>query len=99
MNEWKYTTVFEHCDKFMSQSEMKIYSVINTFKLSVERGDNSYIVFHIFNPTGIALTAFFNLGISQSPFDLDDKEVAESMSCTTNYPLQFEGCRLLFFKI
>jgi hypothetical protein len=38
---------------------MKIYSVINTFKLSVERGDNSYIVFHIFNPTGIALTAFY----------------------------------------
>ena len=33
------------------------------------------------------------LGISQSPFDLDDKEVAESMSCTTNYPLQFEGSR------
>ncbi len=51
---------FEHCDKFISQSEMKIYSVINTFKLSVERGDNSYIVFHIFNPAGIALTAFLN---------------------------------------
>jgi hypothetical protein len=30
-------------------------------------------------------------GISQSPFDLDDKEVAESMSCPTNYPLQFEA--------
>ncbi|CAF1564619.1 unnamed protein product, partial [Adineta steineri] len=29
--------------------------------------------------------------ISQSPFDQDDKEVAESMSCTTNYPLQFEA--------
>jgi len=49
---------FEHCDKFMSQSEMKIYFIINTFKFSVERGDNSYIVFHIFNPAGIALTAF-----------------------------------------
>jgi hypothetical protein len=42
----------------MSQSEMKIYFIINTFKFSVERGDNSYIVFHIFNPAGIALTAF-----------------------------------------
>ncbi len=35
---------------------------------------------------------FFNLGDSPSPFDLDDKEVEESMSCTTNYPLQFEAC-------
>ncbi|CAF5117591.1 unnamed protein product, partial [Rotaria magnacalcarata] len=32
-----------------------------------------------------------HLGIAQSPYDLDDKEVAESMSCTTNYPLQFEN--------
>ncbi|CAF1247376.1 unnamed protein product [Rotaria sordida] len=29
-------------------------------------------------------------GISQSPYDLDDKEVAESMSCATNYPLPYE---------
>ncbi|CAF0952223.1 unnamed protein product [Rotaria sp. Silwood1] len=29
-------------------------------------------------------------GMSPSPYDLDDKEVAESMSCTTNYPLQYE---------
>ncbi|CAF1265366.1 unnamed protein product [Rotaria sordida] len=29
--------------------------------------------------------------IFQSSFDLDDKEVAESMSHTTNYPLQFEA--------
>lgn len=29
---------------------------------------------------------------SPSPFDQDDKEVAESMSCTTNYPIQFEAC-------
>lgn len=29
--------------------------------------------------------------VSQSPFDQDDKEVAESMSCTTNYSLQFQG--------
>ncbi|CAF0928166.1 unnamed protein product [Adineta ricciae] len=29
--------------------------------------------------------------ISQSPFDQDDKEVAESMSCSANYPLQFEA--------
>ncbi|UJR37417.1 hypothetical protein I4U23_030121 [Adineta vaga] len=29
--------------------------------------------------------------ISQSPFDQDDKEVAESMSCSSNYPLQFEA--------
>jgi hypothetical protein len=36
------------------------------------------------------------LGTSQSPFDLDDKEVAESMSCTTDYPLQFEACMTLF---
>ncbi len=36
--------------------------------------------------------------ISQSPFDLDDKEVAESMSCTTNYPLQFEACMCSFIK-
>jgi hypothetical protein len=36
-------------------------------------------------------------GISQSPFDLDDKEVAESMSCTTNYPLQFEACMFIIF--
>ena len=36
----------------------------------------------------------FSLDISQSPFDLDDKEVAESMSCTANYPLQFEACTL-----
>jgi hypothetical protein len=37
------TFFFEHCDEFMSESEMKIYSVIDTFKLSVERGDNSFI--------------------------------------------------------
>ncbi|CAF0842028.1 unnamed protein product [Adineta steineri] len=30
-------------------------------------------------------------GISQSPYDLADKEVAESMSCSTNYPLPFEA--------
>ncbi|CAM2723862.1 unnamed protein product [Rotaria socialis] len=30
-------------------------------------------------------------GIAQTPYDRDDKEVAESMSCTTNYPLQFEN--------
>ncbi|CAF2505505.1 unnamed protein product [Rotaria sp. Silwood2] len=29
--------------------------------------------------------------MSPSPYDLDDKEVAESMSCTTNYPLQYEA--------
>lgn len=32
---------------------------------------------------------------SPSPFDQDDKEVAESMSCTTNYPIQFEACEYL----
>ncbi|CAF0777300.1 unnamed protein product [Rotaria sp. Silwood1] len=31
------------------------------------------------------------LDISQSPFDQDDKEVAESLSHTTNYSLQFEA--------
>jgi len=35
------------------------------------------------------------LGISQSPFDLADKEVAENMSCTTDYNLQFEACMLI----
>jgi hypothetical protein len=33
---------------------------------------------------------------SQSPFDQDDKEVAESMLCSTNYPLQFEACMVFF---
>jgi hypothetical protein len=40
----------------------------------------------------------FYLGNSPSPFDLDDKEVAESMSCTTNYPLQFEACMFRNFR-
>ncbi len=38
----------------------------------------------------------FFIDISRSPFDQDDKEVAESMSCTTNYPLQFEACMSFF---
>ncbi len=38
----------------------------------------------------------FFLDNSPSPFDQDDKEVAESMSCTTNYPLQFEACMSFF---
>jgi len=39
----------------------------------------------------------FELDISQSPFDQDDKEVAESMSCTTNYSLQFEASKLFSY--
>jgi len=34
-------------------------TIIYTIKLSFECGNNSYIVFHIFNPPGIVLTAFF----------------------------------------
>ncbi len=47
--------------------------------------------------TRILRICLFNLGIFQSPFDLYDKEVAESMSHTANYPLQFEACMLLLF--
>lgn len=39
-----------------------------------------------------------SLDNSQSPFDQDDKEVAESMSCTANYPLQFEACMLFILN-
>ncbi len=47
----------------------------------------------------IRIFYFLFIDILQLPFDQDDKEVAESMSCTTNYPLQFEACRSLWFVL